>query len=57
LTGWTLSGTIPREEIEPQFQGLDRGEFGRREWQRLIAREKATEDMEGQEENGIGNLG
>ena len=48
------SGTMPGEEIECQFQGLDRSELGRRKWPCIRAREK---DLEGEEEYGIGNLG
>lgn len=57
---WTKersSGTIPGEDIECQLQGLDRGELGRRNWQLICARAKADEDLKGEEEDGIGDLG
>lgn len=48
--------TIPGEDIERQLQGLDRGELGRRDRQRIRAWVEAAEDLEGEEENGIGHL-
>ena len=51
------SGTIPGEDIERQLQRLDRSELRRGNWQQLIcAREKAAEDLKGDEEDGISDL-
>ena len=51
------SGTIPGEDVERQLQRLDRSELRRGNWQQLIcAREKAAEDLKGDEQDGISDL-
>jgi hypothetical protein len=51
------SGTISSEEIECKLQSLDRGELGRRDGELIGARAKAGEDLKGNKENGISDLG
>jgi hypothetical protein len=48
---------MPGEDIERQLQRLDRSELRRGNWQQLICvREKAAEDLKGDEEDGISEL-